>query len=71
MLGGAPIAALAANMVRAVTLDRVRQATVRDNILQQVMAMVVEGVTSDKEAWAGDVKEFYNHSNSLSMITVS
>ena len=65
--GGGPIAALAPNMVRAVTLDRVRQATVRDNILQQVMAVVVEGVTSEKEAWAGDVKEFYR--NNLSVIS--
>ena len=67
MCWGALIAALAAKMVRAVTLDRVRQATVRDNILQQVMAMVVEGVTNEKEAWAGDVKEFYR--NNLSVIS--
>ena len=66
---GAPVAALAANMVRAVTLDRVRQATVRDMLLQQVMNMVVEGVTDDKEAWAGDVKEFYKHRNNLSVIS--
>lgn len=51
---GAPMAALAANMVRAFTLDRVRQATVRDTLLQQVVDMVVEGVTDNK-----DMKEFY------------
>lgn len=66
---GAPVAALAASMVRAVTLDRVRQATVRDTILQQVMDMVVEGVIDNKEAWEGDTKEFYKHRNNLSVIS--
>ena len=66
---GAPVAALYDNMVRAVTLDRVRQATVRDTLLQQVMDMVVDGVTDNKDAWAGEMKEFYKHRNNLSVIS--
>ena len=66
---GAPVAAMCANMVRAVTLDRVRQATARDTLLQQVMDMVLDGVTDKKEAWAGDMKEFYKHRHNLSEIS--
>ena len=47
---GAVLAALGDDMVKAVTCDRVREATVRDSTLLRLMEMVTEGVTDDKEA---------------------
>ena len=53
------MAALGDDIVRAVTCDRVREATVRDSTLPRLMEMVTEGVTDNKEAWMGELREYY------------
>ena len=65
---GAVLAALGDDMVKAVTCDRVREATVRDSTLLRLMEMVTEGVTDDKEAWTGELREFYKHRQHLTVV---
>ena len=62
------MAALGDNIVRAVTCDRVREATVRDNTLTKLMEMIAEGVSDNKEAWMGELREFYKHRHHLTVV---